>query len=147
MRKKRMSGKESNQKLLTILKQWQKIEERSVNSLSSLSQKVKNPLVKEVLKIIRHDSQLHRLVQQFMINSMEKKAVSLSPDELAAVWTGIQTHIKMERASVLLGQRAKESCTNFVHRYLINYLLTDERKHDDLLEKLEDVKKRMYPYG
>jgi hypothetical protein len=30
---------------------------------------------------------------------------------------------------------------------LVGYLLTDEKKHDALLEELEKIKKGMYPYG
>jgi hypothetical protein len=34
-----------------------------------------------------------------------------------------------------------------VQRYLLEYLLADEKKHDQLLEKLEAIKKDMYPYA
>ena len=147
MAKKKMSQKEAGEKLVVLMKQWQDIEDKSVESLKELTKKVKNPLVKEVLKVIKNDSSMHRKVQQFIIDSMEKKAVSLTPDELAAVWSGIETHIKMERASVELGQKAKANSTNFVHRYLISYLLTDERKHDEMLEQLENIKRGIYPYA
>jgi hypothetical protein len=30
---------------------------------------------------------------------------------------------------------------------LLEYLLKDEEKHDVILEKLEEIKKGMYPYG
>jgi hypothetical protein len=29
----------------------------------------------------------------------------------------------------------------------LNYLMEDERKHDLLLERLEEIKNRMYPYA
>ena len=31
-----------------------------------------------------------------------------------------------------------------VQAYLINYLLTDERKHNELLSRLDDIKKGVY---
>ena len=34
-----------------------------------------------------------------------------------------------------------------VQEYLLNYLLTDEEKHNEMLEKLNLIKKGMYPYG
>ena len=34
-----------------------------------------------------------------------------------------------------------------VQAYLLEYLLRDEQKHDVILEKLNEVKKGMYPYG
>ena len=34
-----------------------------------------------------------------------------------------------------------------VQAYLLEYLLRDEEKHDAILEKLNDIKKGLYPYG
>ncbi|MFH1760721.1 MAG: hypothetical protein ABIA63_06435 [bacterium] len=145
--KKRISQKESNKKLVSILKEWQKIESRSIAGVSKILGKISNPLVKEIFKIIKQDSINHKNVQQFIVNSLEKKAISLTPEELGTIWTSIEEHIKMERATIALGQEAKAASSNFVHRYLINYLLTDERKHDDMLEQLENLKKKIYPYA
>lgn len=147
MARKKESQKEKAKKLVTIMKKWQEVEDRSIDSIRTLNKKIKNPLVKQVLKIIQYDSTMHRKVQQFIIDSMEKKAITLTPDELSAVWSGIEAHIKMERATIELGQLAKANSNNFVHRYLINYLLRDEHKHDELLEQLENIKRNIYPYA
>jgi len=34
-----------------------------------------------------------------------------------------------------------------VQEYLIDYLLADEEKHNQVLENLSTIKKGMYPYG
>jgi len=34
-----------------------------------------------------------------------------------------------------------------VQEYLLQYLLTDENKHNKILDDLETIKKGMYPYG
>ncbi|MFC1584339.1 hypothetical protein ACFL5V_02190 [Fibrobacterota bacterium] len=147
MARRKETQKESNKKLVAIMEQWQDIEVKSIASLRSLIKKVKNPLVKQVLKIIQRDSVMHQAVQQFIVDSLEKKAITLTPEELAAIWSGIEEHIKMERATVKLGQRAKETSANFVHRYFINYLMADERKHEEMLEQLDNIKRKMYPYA
>ncbi len=147
MPRKKQSTKESNDKLVAIMKEWQKVENTSIDSIRSGLKKVKNPLVAQVLKIIKYDSTMHHHVQQFIIDSLEKKAVTLTPEELAEVWDVIEAHIKMERATIALGQRARDASNNFVHKYFIDYLQKEEAKHDELLEKLEDVKKNMYPYA
>ena len=147
MARKRKSQKQAGEKLVAIMKKWQEVEDKSVASTRALNKKIKNPLVKQVLKIIQYDSTMHKKVQQFIIDSMEKKAITLTPDELAEIWSGIEEHIKMERVTIELGQRAKAASNNFVHRYLINYLLRDEHKHDELLEQLENIKRNIYPYG
>ena len=147
MARKRQSGKESNEKLVAIMKEWQKVEEKSIKSIGEISRKIKNPLVKQVLSIIKKDSAQHAKVQQFVIDSLTKKPVTLTPEELGAVWSAIDSHIKMERATIELGQRAKDASRDFVHKYLINYLMTDERKHEELLEQLENIKSKIYPYA
>ncbi len=147
MPKKRQSTKESNQKLVAIMKEWQKVEDKSIESISAVSRKIKNPLVKQVLQIIKSDSTMHRKVQQFIVDTLEKKAISLTPEELGEIWSAIEKHSKMERATIQLGQRAKDASKNFIHKYLINYLITDERKHEELLEQLENIKSRIYPYA
>jgi hypothetical protein len=144
---KRQTQRESNKKLVAIMKQWQDIEVKSISSLRTIIKKVKNPLVKQVLRIIMKDSVQHHGVQQFIVDSLEKKAISLTPEELSAVWSGIEEHIKMERASVDLAQRAKAVSSSFVHKYFVNYLLTDERKHDEMLDQLESLKSKIYPYA
>ena len=146
-KKKRQPGKEADAKLVAIMKEWQKVEERSIKSVSEVNRKVKNPLVKQVLAIIKRDSGMHAKVQQFIIDSLTKKAIDLTPEELGAIWSAIDKHIKMERATIELGQRAKDASRNFVHKYLINYLMTDERKHEELLEQLENIKNKIYPYA
>lgn len=147
MAKTRQSVKESNEKLVAIMKEWQKIEDKSIKSISEISRKIKNPLVKQILSIIKKDSSMHGKVQQFIIDSLKKRAITLTPEELGAIWSAIDRHIKMERATIDLGQRAKDISTNFVHKYLINYLMTDERKHESLLEQLENIKSKIYPYA
>lgn len=147
MPRKKQSAKESNEKLVAIMKEWQKVEDRSIKSIGEINRKIKNPLVKQVLAIIKKDSAMHAKIQQFIIDTLTKKAITLTPEELGAVWSGIDKHIKMERATIELGQRAKDASTNFVHKYLINYLMADERKHEELLEQLENIKGKIYPYG
>lgn len=141
------SQKASNQKLVAAMKEWRKIEERSIRSIHAVSKKISNPLLKRIFQIISHDSNMHRIIQQFIIDSLEKKAVSLTPEELGGIWSTVEEHIKMERATILLGQRAKENTQNFIHQYLIQYILADERKHEALLERLENIKKHIYPYA
>ena len=104
-------------------------------------------LFKQVFQIIAHDSAMHRKVQEFIVDTLEKEAITLTPEELADIWSLIEEHIAMERATVLLGEQAKAVTHNFVHKYLLNYLLADEHKHDVLLEQLENIKNKLYPYA
>jgi len=147
MARKRVNQKQANAALVSTMKKWQKVEQKSIESIKKTMKELKNPLIKRVFKIIQNDSSQHYKVQQFIIDSLEKKAISLTPEELGAIWTVVEKHIEMERETIALGQEAKDVSNNFIHKYLINYLITDERKHDDLLDQLENLKNKIYPYA
>lgn len=139
--------KELNEKLLETLKKWQKVEDQSVESTSEIISKTKNPVVRQIMEIIRQDSAMHKKVQQLIINSFEKEAIYLTPEELENVWKMVEKHIELEKETIRLAEESRKNSRNFVVRYLLGYLMTDERKHNDILQKMEDIKSGIYPYA
>jgi hypothetical protein len=133
--------------LVAVLRQWQGIEDLSVAGCTEVMEKTKNPLIRLVMEIIRQDSVMHKRVQQVMIDSMEKEAISLTPDELALIWDSVERHAAMEKETIALAMEARRDCRLFVLRHLLTYLLEDEQKHDRLLTQLEDFKRGIYPYA
>ena len=77
----------------------------------------------------------------------EKEAIQLQPEELSEVWGMIEKHIELEKETVRLAEESRKNSNNFVVRYLLGYLMTDEQKHNEVLAQLEDVKRGMYPYS
>jgi gamma-glutamyl phosphate reductase len=111
-------------------------------------ERTKNPLVRLVMEIIQRDSQMHYHVQEFIVESLESKAISLTPEELNDVWTMIEEHIKLEEKSVELANEAIQALRGrklVVQEYLLDYLRLDEQKHDKILETLSTIKKGMIP--
>jgi rubrerythrin len=106
-----------------------------------------NPLVRQIMEIIRNDSGQHHRVQQFLIDSLTKQSITLTPEELGEIWDKVERHIALERETVELARKLKEECRQFVQREIIEYLLIDEDKHTRLLEQLESFKKNLYPYA
>lgn len=139
--------KELNEKLVATLKKWQKVEDASVKSTSEIIGKTKNPVVRQVMEIIKQDSAMHKKVQQLLIDSFEKEAIQLQPEELSEVWGMIENHIELEKETVRLAEESRKNSNNFIVRYLLGYLMTDEQKHNEVLAQLEDVKRGMYPYA
>ena len=144
----RTSTKESQEKIVSNMRKWQKIEDASVSSTGQMIEKTENPLLRLVMEIIQRDSQMHYRIQEFIADSVEHKAVSLTPDELVAVWGMIENHINLEKKTVEIAEEAIASLKGqqgmIVQQYLLNYLLEDEKKHNDLLKNLEDIKKGIY---
>ncbi len=139
--------KELNEKLVETLKRWQKVEDDSVKSTSEIITKTKNPVVKQIMEIIRQDSAMHKKVQQLIIDSFEKEALHLSPDELGDVWSMVEKHIELEKETVRLAEESRKNSKSFFVRYLLGYLMTDEQKHNDILQQMEDIKSGIYPYA
>jgi hypothetical protein len=143
-----MSTKDVQSGLVSNMRKWQKIEDASVSSTGQMIEKTENPLLRLVMEIIQRDSQMHYRVQEFIADSIEHKAVSLTPDELVAIWGMIENHINLEKKTVEIAEQAIASLKGqqgmIVQEYLLNYLLEDERKHNDLLKNLEDIKKGIY---
>ncbi len=145
-----MSTKELQEKILKTLKNWQKVEDASVESTGNVIKNSTNPIVQIVMEIIQHDSKMHHRVQQLIIDSMEKKALSLTPEEMGVVWDMIEKHLQIEKKMVEHVEDALSSLKGkkmIVQEYLLNYLLTDERKHDKLLSDFNSIKRGMYPYA
>ena len=138
---------ESVEELKVTLRQWQGLEDKTIEQTTAIAQKTQNPLIKLIMEIIRKDSTMHLRVQQAMLDGLEKEAFTLTPEELADVWDLIEEHAEMERQTIALAEKARRNCRLFVLRHLLTYLIEDEQKHDRLLSQLEDFKRGIYPYA
>jgi uncharacterized protein YigA (DUF484 family) len=141
------SRPDESEELASLLRKWQDIEDHSVQSTTQIIERTKNPLIRLVMEIIRNDSVMHKRVQQFMIDSLEKQAVSLTPEELGEIWESLERHAEMEKETIRLADQARKNCKLFVQRHLLTYLVEDEQLHDRLLGQLEDFKRKIYPYA
>lgn len=139
--------KELIENLISILKSWQKIEDASVQNTSEIIKQTQNPLILLIMEIIKQDSQMHKRVQQLIIDHFESKPIVMDPEELIKFWDLIEEHDAIEKKTIKLAEQALEDTPSPIASYLLSYLLTDEKKHDKLLEELEKIKKGMYPYG
>ena len=139
--------KEMNEQLVITLKKWQAIEDKSVKSTTEIMAKTKNPILKHIMEIIRQDSAMHKRIQQLIIDSFETQAITLTPDELGDVWNMVEKHIELEKETIRLAEESRKNSKNFVIRYLLGYLMTDEQKHNEILQQMEDIKSGMYPYA
>jgi hypothetical protein len=138
---------EHPEELTAVLKTWQGLETATIAHTTDIIAKTKNPLIQLVMEIIRHDSEMHHRVQQVLLDSLEKQAFTLTPEELGEIWEMVEKHAEMEKATIELAEKARSNCRLFVQRHLLTYLLEDEKKHDRLLGQLEDFKRGIYPYA
>lgn len=146
-----MSVKEQQEAIVQNMRKWQKIENASSASTGKIIEQTENPIVRLVMEIIQRDSQFHYRVQELIADSLESKVITLTPDEVADVWDSIEKHIALEKETVKLAKDSLKATEGnkglLVQRYLLEYLLKDEEKHNEVLANLEAIKKGMYPYG
>jgi len=145
-----MTSREMQEQVVANLKHWQKIENASVLSTSSVMDKTDHPLLRMVMEIIQRDSQMHFHLQQMIIDSMETKPFNLTPEDVASVWDGIEKHIEIEKKTIEMAEAALKNLKGkhlTAQIYLLRFLMEDEKKHNFMLEALEQVKKDMYPYA
>ncbi len=145
-----MSTKELQERIVANMKSWQRIENASAASTGKVMEKTDHPIIRLVMEIIQRDSMLHHRVQEMVVETLERKAVSLTPEQLAEAWGLIEEHIELEKKTIQHATEALDALKGkkmVVQEYLIHYLLQDETKHNKLLDSLAMIKKGMYPYG
>ena len=137
------NGSERVENLVNTLRQWQAIERESISTTKEIIEQTKSPLVRLMMEIISHDSLMHHRVQQFLIDGVTESNVTVTRDDLAQVWEKIEEHDKVERKTIELAKQLMKESWSPVHKRLLDYLITDEQKHDALIGQLEDLKKDM----
>jgi hypothetical protein len=140
-------GKNRVEEMVESLREWQAIERQAMEQTAEIMEQTSNPYIRIIMEIIRQDSLMHHRVQQVIIDSLTREAVSLTPEEIGAIWEKIEEHDETEKHVVEIAETLKEKAWTPAHKQLLDYLLTDEKKHDALLEQLGELKKGMYPYG
>jgi hypothetical protein len=142
-----VNTKQKQERLVEILKAWQQVEDRGIAQAAKVIEGTPNAVIRMVMDIIQRDSAMHRRVQQFIIDSFEGQAVSLTVEELTEAWSAIEAHIEAERKTAELVAAAQDALVgtrNVVQQLLLSYLANDEKKHDQLLEDLSLIKRGMY---
>ena len=144
-----MSTKEIQEKIVENMSLWQRVEDASMASTGNAFAATTNPVIRTVMEIIQRDSLMHHRVQQLIIDSL-RETVTLSTDDLEAVWDIIEEHNMIEKKTLEFANGALDAIKGknmVLQEYILEYLLADETKHDQMLERLEGIKKGMYPTG
>ena len=142
MATKKMKGKKLDQKLVDILRSWKTTETYTIKGCEKITAKTGNPIVKTIINAIRSDSEKHRTILQLILDSMTKRAITLTPDEIAELSSSINRHISLEEKTIEYAENAIGRSTDPVVKQLLKYILEDEKKHKMMLEQLNELKIR-----
>ena len=128
-------------------KQWQVLENETISLSEDLQKKSDNPFVKLIMEVIKRDSEKHKIMQQFVIDSFTKEAIHLAPQELIPLAEVLEKHIKAEAKSMGLANSCIAGTKNFFASFVASSLISDELKHHEMLTMLDQIKGAVYPYG
>lgn len=146
-----MTQKEAQELVVQNMKKWQKIENGAIAICSRVLEKTDHPILRFVMETVIRDSQNHYNLQGLIVDSLTSKPITLRPEDVAEIWEEIEKHNEMEKETVKLAKETLEALKNSKYlsaqTYLLQYLLEDEEKHDNMLERLEKVKDNLYPYA
>lgn len=134
-------GAERAMEMVEQLRNWQRIERASMEQTAEIMERTSNPYVRMIMEIIRHDSLMHHRVQQLIVDTLTTADVSLTHEELAGIWKSIEAHDASEKEVIGIAEGLREKAWSPLHKMLLDYLITDEKKHDRILEELGEVKK------
>ncbi|HEX9051981.1 MAG TPA: hypothetical protein VF841_15735 [Anaeromyxobacter sp.] len=126
--------------MVDLLREWQGLERKAMNDTAEVMERTRSPLIRIVMEIIRHDSLMHHRVEQFLVDSVTKEAVTVTRDDIAEVWDQLEAHDRAERRTIELAEALRKKAWSPVHMLLLDYLLREEKKHDTLIAQLDAFK-------
>jgi len=129
----------SNEELVKFLKRQIEIEIKIVSSLNGALSKIENPAVKGVLKGISLDSAKHAEMYDAAIKLLSGTTPALSQEQLDEQKELVQKHIRIESELIERLENVLKNIDDEKVRLLLNAILSDERRHHELLKKVLEI--------
>jgi lipopolysaccharide biosynthesis regulator YciM len=126
---------------------WQKLEDETIRLAEEQQKKTSNSFVNVIMEIIKRDSEKHKIMQQFIIDTLTKQPVTLAPQDLIPLADVLERHIQAEAKSMGLANTCATESKDFFVDFITSSLVNDEVKHHEMLRTLDHVKGAVYPYG
>ena len=128
-----------NSELLDFMKKQIVIEKKIVKSLNKGIKDIKNPPVKGVLKGISLDSVKHAELYNAAITLLTEVSQALSQENLDAQRDLVEKHIQMEADLIKKIEAMMPSVENKKAKFLLNIILTDEKRHHAMLKTILEI--------
>ncbi len=137
---------ESNEDFLNLLKKWRGIERSTINMTDKTMMKIDNPLILALMDTIKRDSEKHKEILGLIIDGLEGTTV-ITHEDMGALTHFIEKHAEIEKNSVEIAEQALSKVRTALPKFLLTYLLTDEKKHDMIMDGLAELKAKIMTPG
>lgn len=131
-----MSGTEKD--LVAFFHEQKKLEKEIVRSVSKALATIKNPVVEAVLKGISYDSSKHAEIYRSAAQ-MIAVAPALTEEECKHLEEVVRWHIENEEKLMERLREAINKTANDRVKFLLESILTDEKRHHDLLNMVMNI--------
>ena len=129
----------TNNNLVEFMKRQIVIEKEIVDSLNKGIVNIKNPPVKGVLKGISLDSVKHAELYASAVALLTNVSQALTQENLDAQRALVEKHIQMEAELIKKLEKMMPSIENSKVKFLLNAILTDERRHHAMLKTVLEI--------
>lgn len=129
----------STEQLIEFLKKQIANENKIVNSVNSGLKSINNPPVKAVLKGISLDSVKHSELYASAIVLLSGASQAMTQENLDEQRMLVEKHILLESELI---EKLEEMLTKIKNKkvaFLLNSILSDERRHHELLKQVLDI--------
>jgi len=137
--KKEANVLNSKDELVVFLKKQIKIENKIVESLNSALKEIGNPVVKGVLKGISLDSVKHAEMYASATKLLTRVSQALTQEHLDKQRELVEEHIRIEAELIERISEVIPNIENEKDRLLLNAILSDEKRHHELLKKVLEI--------
>ncbi|MEM2098646.1 MAG: ferritin-like domain-containing protein [Candidatus Bathyarchaeia archaeon] len=129
----------SNQELINFMKTQITVEKEIVESLNESLINIKNPPVRGVLKGISLDSIKHSELYASAVKLLTEPSQALKEENLDEQRTLVEKHIKLEAELIKKLEAILPIVENKKVAFLLEAILTDERRHHAMLKTVLEV--------
>lgn len=129
----------SKEELADFLEKQIRVEKRIVESLGNSLGEIRNPVVKGVLKGISLDSVKHAEMYESAVSLLATVQPALTQEHLDRQRELVEKHIGLEIDLIKKITETLPSVENGKVKLLLNAILTDERRHHELLKDVLEI--------
>ena len=129
---------ESSQELTALLEVWINIEKSTIEATSSVLPKVDDRLLRSLIGDIRGDSRKHKELLEMVLALEKNETTFMQGQDETIIRSFIKTHAILEENAVEMAEDMVNKVTNPVSKLVLSYILQDEKKHDFLMDALEN---------
>ncbi len=139
----RMKKKEE---LPELIERWKERQGELQRGAEELHNRTDSYFVQIVTKAITRDAEKHAEILQSILDCFDC-TVTVTPEELGELTSLLDDHLDIQKKTDKLARTALKSRPHYITSHLLRYILEDGKKNAVLVEQLNDVKGRLYPYG